>query len=108
MVNLKKVKMPSSYPFPPHIAERPRDFKLAWFLLQETGIAAIPVSGKPKPSASAVSGFRKICSVANVFQEFYINERAWLVENFLRFSVARTDDRIGAARERLRGLRRYL
>ncbi|KAI9891499.1 MAG: hypothetical protein M1814_002622 [Vezdaea aestivalis] len=46
LVNMKKVKLPESYDFPPHVADRPRDFKLAWFLIMELGVAAIPPTGK--------------------------------------------------------------
>ncbi len=42
MANLAKGKVPEDYDFPPHVAERPRDFKLSWFLIKEFGLAAIP------------------------------------------------------------------
>ncbi|CAI4217182.1 unnamed protein product [Parascedosporium putredinis] len=42
LVNMSKVRLPADYPFPPHVAARPRDFQLAWFLIQELGVAAIP------------------------------------------------------------------
>jgi kynurenine aminotransferase len=42
MVNMAKVQVPQDYPFPSNIADRPRDFKLAWFMIQELGVAAIP------------------------------------------------------------------
>jgi hypothetical protein len=38
VVNMKKVKLPESYVYPAHISSRPRDFKLAWFLINELGI----------------------------------------------------------------------
>jgi kynurenine aminotransferase len=41
-VNLSKVKVPEGYSFPPHVAERARDFQLCWFLIKELGVAAIP------------------------------------------------------------------
>jgi kynurenine aminotransferase len=44
--------MPDDYYFPPHIACRPRDFKLAWFMINEIGVAAIPPSGKHFTNAS--------------------------------------------------------
>jgi kynurenine aminotransferase len=46
LANLGKVKIPKGYKFPPHIVDRPRDFKLSWFLVNEIGVAAIPPSGK--------------------------------------------------------------
>jgi kynurenine aminotransferase len=84
MVNLSAVQIPEGYQFPPHVAERPRDFKLAWFLIQELGVAAIPPS------------------------EFYTDERARTVEDYLRFAVCKPDEVLEDAKERLRGLRRYL
>jgi kynurenine aminotransferase len=84
MVNLAKVELPADYPFPPHVAERPRDFKLAWFLIQELGVAAIPPS------------------------EFYTDARARTVEDYLRFAVCKEDAVLEDAKERLRGLRAFL
>ncbi|KAK5656260.1 hypothetical protein OQA88_5023 [Cercophora sp. LCS_1] len=84
MVNLEKVKLPEGYPFPPHVAERPRDFKLAWFLIQELGVAAIPPS------------------------EFYTDANAHIVEDYLRFAVCKPDNILEDAKERLRGLKKYI
>jgi kynurenine aminotransferase len=84
MANFAKVKLPEGYPFPPHVAERPRDFKLAWFLIQELGVAAIPPS------------------------EFYTEENAHVVENYLRFAVCKPDAVLEDAKERLRGLKKYI
>src|ERR1700758_2406159 len=42
LANLSGVVLPEDYPFPPHIVERPRDFKLSYFLTRELGVAAIP------------------------------------------------------------------
>lgn len=58
MANLAKVKLPEDYEFPPHVASRPRDFKLCWFLIKELGIAAIPPTEFFKDEhAYLVSGF---------------------------------------------------
>jgi len=84
MVNLAKVQLPQDYPFPPHVAERPRDFKLAWFLIQELGVAAIPPS------------------------EFYTDGNAHIVEDYLRFAVCKEDAVLEDAKERLRGLKRFI
>jgi len=84
MVNLSAVQIPDNYPFPPHVAERPRDFKLAWFLIQELGVAAIPPS------------------------EFYTDVNAHIVEDYLRFAVCKPDEVLEDAKERLRGLKRFL
>ncbi|KAK1772439.1 kynurenine aminotransferase [Phialemonium atrogriseum] len=84
MVNLSKVELPKDYPFPPHVAERPRDFKLAWFLIQEVGVASIPPT------------------------EFYTDANASIVEDYLRFAVCKPDDVLETAKERLRGLKKYI
>lgn len=84
LVNLKKVKIPEDYTFTEHIACRPCDFKLCWFLIQEIGVAAIPPT------------------------EFCTDENAHLVEEYLRFAVCKNDDVLEAAKESLRGLSKYL
>lgn len=78
------MKLPSDYEFPPHVAERPRDFKLAWFLIKEIGVAAIPPT------------------------EFYTENNAHEAENYLRFAVCKEDEVLEKAKERLRGLRKYM
>ncbi|KAI1821229.1 aminotransferase class I and II [Xylaria intraflava] len=84
MVNMAKVKLPADYPFPPHVASRPRDFKLAWFLIQEVGVAAIPPT------------------------EFYTDPNAWIAEDYMRFAVCKEDNVLETAKERLRGLKKYI
>lgn len=84
MVNMQKVQVPVDYPFPPHVANRPRDFKLAWFMIQEIGVAAIPPT------------------------EFYTDGNAHLAEDYMRFAVCKEDDVLEAAKERLRGLKKYI
>jgi kynurenine aminotransferase len=84
MANLAKVNMPDDYEFPPHVAERPRDFKLSWFLIQEIGVAAIPPT------------------------EFFTVENAHIVEDWLRFAVCKEDAVLETAMERLRGLSKYI
>jgi len=84
LVNFNKVKLPEDYPFPAHVAERPRDFKLAWFLIHEVGVAAIPPT------------------------EFYTDGNAHLAEDYLRFAVCKNDDILDTAKERLRGLKEYI
>ena len=46
MVNMKKVRIPDGYEFPPHVSSRPRDFQLSWFLTTEIGVASIPPTGE--------------------------------------------------------------
>ncbi|EFX06618.1 aminotransferase, class i/classii [Grosmannia clavigera kw1407] len=84
LVNLSKVHLPPDYPFPPDVASRPRDFKLAWFLIQELGVAAIPPT------------------------EFYTAANQTIAEDYLRFAVCKDDDVLESAKERLRGLKKYL
>ncbi|KAJ9619313.1 arylformamidase [Taxawa tesnikishii (nom. ined.)] len=84
LVNLSRVQLPEDYPFPPHVANRPRDFKLSWFLIKELGVAAIPPT------------------------EFFTDENAHLAEDWLRFAVCKDDKVLEDAKERLRGLKKYL
>jgi len=84
MANLRKVQLPADYPFPAHVASRPRDFRLAWFLIQELGVAAIPPT------------------------EFYTDANAAIVEDYLRFAVCKPDDVLEDAKARLRGLKKYI
>lgn len=84
LANFSKIELPEDYEFPPHVAERPRDFKLSWFLIMELGVAAIPPT------------------------EFYTDENKLLAENWLRFAVCKNDDVLEGAKERLRGLKKYM
>ena len=84
MVNMARVRLPDDYPFPAHVASRPRDFRLAWFLIQEVGVAAIPPT------------------------EFYTDPNAWIAEDYMRFAVCKEDHVLEEAKERLRGLKRYI
>ncbi|KAK6069917.1 aminotransferase class i and ii [Seiridium cupressi] len=67
MVNLSKVKISDEYMCPPHVASRPRDFKLSWFLIIELGVAAIPPG------------------------EFYLPESTHVAENYLRFVICKEE-----------------
>jgi kynurenine aminotransferase len=84
LVNMKKVVIPEGYEFPEHVATRPRDFKLCWFLIQEIGVAAIPPT------------------------EFCTSENENLVEDYLRFAVCKKDGVLESAKERLRGLKKFI
>lgn len=84
LANLSRFKLPDDYDFPEHVQDRPRDFKLSWFLIMEFGLAAVPPT------------------------EFYTQQNAHLAENYLRFAVCKNDDVLDAAKERLKGLRKYL
>lgn len=83
LANFSSLKIPNEYPFPPHLVNRPRDFKMAWFLIQEVGVAAIPPT------------------------EFYTDVNAHIAEDYLRFAVCKNDDILEAAKERLRALKKY-
>ena len=65
---MSKVKLPSDYPFPAHVASRPRDFKLSYFIIKELGVAAIPPT------------------------EFFTDDNAHIVEDWLRFAICKNDD----------------
>ncbi|KAL8777857.1 MAG: hypothetical protein Q9213_007676 [Squamulea squamosa] len=84
LANFARVKLPDDYNFPAQVADRPRDFKLAWFLIMELGVAAIPPT------------------------EFYTKENMWMAEDWLRFAICKEDDVLEGAKERLRGLKRYM
>lgn len=84
LANFSKVKLPDDYPFPGHVANRPRDFKLAWFMIQELGVAAIPPT------------------------EFYTDANTHLAEDWMRFAVCKNDNILDDAKERLRGLKKYM
>ena len=84
LANLAKVKLPSDYKFPSHVADRPRDFQLCWFLIMELGVAAIPPT------------------------EFYTEENAHVVKDYLRFAVCKDDEVLERAKERLRNLKKFM
>ncbi|MCJ1260699.1 hypothetical protein MMC22_000561 [Lobaria immixta] len=84
LVNMSRVQLPADYDFPPQVAERPRDFRLSWFLIMELGVAAIPPT------------------------EFYTNANAHLASDYLRFAVCKDDDVLEGAKDRLRGLKRWM
>ncbi|KAJ5525874.1 kynurenine aminotransferase [Penicillium frequentans] len=84
MGNFTKLRIPDHYTFPESVASRPRDFKLAWFLIQEIGLAAIPPT------------------------EFYTDLNAHLAENYLRFAICKNDEVLDMAKDRLRGLRAFM
>ncbi|KAF2404871.1 kynurenine aminotransferas-like protein [Trichodelitschia bisporula] len=84
LANFARVQLPPDYVFPPIVANRPRDFKLAWFLIMELGVACIPPT------------------------EFFVPENAHIAEDWLRFAVCKEDHILEEAKERLRGLKKYI
>jgi kynurenine aminotransferase len=84
LVNMAKVQIPEGYPFPAHVASRPRDFRLAYWLIQEIGVAAIPPT------------------------EFYTEANAGVAEEYMRFAVCKPDEVLEDAKTRLRGLKKHI
>lgn len=84
LVNLAKVKLPEDYDYPDYVRSRPRDFQLMWFFIMELGVAAIPPT------------------------EFFTIENEHLVKDYLRFAVCKNNDVLETAKERLRGLKKYI
>lgn len=84
LANFSKVVLPEDYKFPDHVANRPRDFKMAWFLIMEIGVAAIPPT------------------------EFYTDQNTHLAEDWMRFAVCKNDNILDDAKTRLRGLKQYM
>ncbi|KAL8770234.1 MAG: hypothetical protein Q9194_005234 [Teloschistes cf. exilis] len=84
LANFARVNLPDDYDFPPHVAERTRDFRLSWFLIMKLGVAAIPPT------------------------DFYTEKNKLMAENWLRFAVCKEDEVLEQAKERLRGLRRWM
>jgi len=84
LANLSKVKLPEGYEWPEQVKDRRKDFKLSWFLIMELGVAAIPPT------------------------EFYTDENAHIAEDWLRFAVCKDDEVLERAKERLRGLKKFM
>ncbi|KAL8729372.1 MAG: hypothetical protein Q9166_004765 [cf. Caloplaca sp. 2 TL-2023] len=59
LLNAGRIRYPEDYPFPSIISGKTRDWKLCWFLLQEFGIATIPMTTYLNilVAASTVLGF---------------------------------------------------
>jgi len=84
LANLAKVKLPEDYGWPEQVKDRPRDFKMAWWMIMELGVAAIPPS------------------------EFMTEEKTGIVEDYMRFAVCKDEEVLETAKERLRGLKKYI
>ncbi|ODV84718.1 hypothetical protein CANARDRAFT_28865 [[Candida] arabinofermentans NRRL YB-2248] len=84
LVNFKKVKLPTNLEFPDEIKNKPRDFKLAFWLIKEFGVVSIPPS------------------------EFFLPENFEVIQDCLRFAVCKGDDMLEEAVVRLRGLKKYI
>lgn len=84
MVDFSQVKLPESYEFPSVLDGKPLDFRLAWFLIMELGVASIPVS------------------------EFYRTETQHHAPIYLRFAVCKNIEVLEEAKKRLRALKKYI
>lgn len=86
LVNFSKVKVPAKYDFPPQIAQKPRDFHLAYWLIREIGVVGIPPT------------------------EFVpVNmQRGHGLESCLRFAVCKDDAILDEAVQKLLKLEQYL
>ena len=84
MANFAKVKIPDDYTFPDDLWDRPRDYRLAWFLIMELGVVTICPS------------------------EFMTPAKKHTVEDWLRFAICKDDQILDDAKERLRGLKKYM
>ncbi|OLL22151.1 putative aminotransferase [Neolecta irregularis DAH-3] len=85
MVNFSKVSIPSGYKFPDSVTvNRAKDFAMAYWLLKEIGVVAIPPT------------------------EFFIAEHAHLAENYLRFAFCKDVETLKEAVCKLRKLEAYI
>lgn len=87
LVNFSKIdfeQVEKQMEFPEDIVGRAKDFKLAYWLIQEFGVVTIPTS------------------------EFYGPENEALGENNLRFAVCKDDHLLVEAATRLKGLKKYI
>jgi len=57
---------------------------MAWWMIMELGVAAIPPS------------------------EFMTEEKTGIVEDYMRFAVCKDEEVLETAKERLRGLKKYI
>ena len=101
LVNTSKVKIPEDYRFPSDIAAQSRDYRLSWFFINEFGVAAIPPTGQ-------FSSVMYVVPILSRVPDFYSTENKHLAENYLRFAVCKPNDVLDLAKERLRGLSKYI
>ena len=81
---MDKIRVPQEYAVPEEYGQVSHDFELSWFLIKAIGVAAIPVS------------------------IFYTPENVHLAANLVRFSVAKTDQDLEEAMDRLVLLKNYM
>lgn len=86
LVNLLKVKIPTDYVFPDSFKDKTRDFKLAYWLINEFGVVGIPPTEFLQPETRVGHG----------------------LENCIRFAVCKDDDFLQKASDRIRLLKDYI
>ncbi|KAF2233438.1 PLP-dependent transferase, partial [Viridothelium virens] len=84
MLNAAKLRIPADYIFPEKVKGKSRDWKLCWFVLQEAGVATIPVSASFSKPDTHVG------------------------DEYLRFVACKSPAEIDLAKNRLRSLKKYL
>lgn len=84
LVNFAKVQLPKDYDFSLDVLDKPRDFKLADWLIREFGVVAIPPT------------------------DFYSDANKTLADNYLRFAVCKDDHVLIEAGKRLEKLKDYI
>lgn len=85
LADFSKLKIPfDTYPFPQEVKSKAKDFQIAYWLINEFGIVAIPPT------------------------EFYIPEHEQAAETLLRFAVCKTDEYLEKAVDRLKLLKDYI
>lgn len=86
LVNLLSIKIPANYKYPPEIASKTNDFKLAYWLINEIGVVGIPPTEFLHPE----------------------HRKGNVLEKCLRFAVCKDDDILKEAVERLKLLKDYM
>ena len=89
VVNMARLQIPEDFQFPNSVSNAAFDLRVNWFIIHTVGDAAIPTS------------------------VFYISDtERWILgavpQTFLRYSVAKSDDMLLDAVDRLRLLKKYI
>lgn len=84
LVDFSKVKIPENYEYPEDLKSRAKDFRTAYWLINEIGVVAIPPT------------------------EFYIKEHEHVAEELLRFAICKDNETLQKAVVRLRELKKYI
>ena len=107
-VHTSKIIVPADYVFPLDILKLEKDFRLAWFLIRELGVASVPISGSSL-TAILIRYQNDVCNLLRPARlDFYSIKNRSIAAEYLRFSICQRDEVLDLAKERLRGLRRFL